>query len=221
MLLYDDIISPSCTLFFKDDPLKMVQGVGQYLYDEKGTQYLDCINNVAHVGHGNKQVLLAVSRQLSLLNTNSRFLHDNLSIYAKRLTSYFPEKLSVCYLVNSGYVTYTTNNMHMHQPYLPQKNCNFNYNQRYLSFIAFKLVDLNRSEANDLAIRLARAHTGNKDIISVDGAYHGNLTSTMAISPYKNHKLADYKPPKWSHIVSIELTNGNSQRILMQSINLT
>lgn len=134
-----------------------MQGSGQYLYDELGNEYLDCINNVAHVGHGNRRVMEAVSRQLSLLNTNSRFLHENLSLYAKRLTSYFPEHLSVCYLVNSG------------------------------------------SEANDLAMRLARAYTGKKDIVSVDGAYHGNLSSTMAISPYKNDNLHNYKPAKWAH----------------------
>jgi ethanolamine-phosphate phospho-lyase len=138
-----------------------VQGRGQYLYDDAGVEYLDCINNVSHVGHGNARVAEAVGRQLSLLNTNSRFLHENLSVYAKRLTSLFPAHLSVCYLVNSG------------------------------------------SEANDLAIRLARAHTRRKDIVSVDGAYHGNLSSTMAISPYKTHKLAGHKPCKWAHVAPL------------------
>lgn len=152
---------PSVALFFQENPLKIVQGRGQYLYDEMGNEYLDCINNVAHVGHGNERVLNAVSKQLSLLNTNSRFLHDNLSIYAKRLTSLFPAHLSVCYLVNSG------------------------------------------SEANDLAIRLARAFTGKKDIVSVDGAYHGNLSSTMAISPYKNEKLTNFKRCKWAHMAPL------------------
>lgn len=154
-------IGPSVALFFQEDPLKIVRGCGQYLYDEMGNEYLDCINNVAHVGHGNKRVLEAVSKQLSLINTNSRFLHDNLSIYAKRLTSYFPSHLSVCYLVNSG------------------------------------------SEANDLAIRLARAFTKKKDIVSVDGAYHGNLSSTMAISPYKSDKIADHKQAKWAHVAPL------------------
>lgn len=154
-------VGPSVTLFFQDNPLKIVKGSGQYMYDELGNEYLDCINNVAHVGHGNRRVQEAVSRQLSLLNTNSRYLHDNLSLYAKRLTSLFPAHLSVCYLVNSG------------------------------------------SEANDLAIRLARAHTQRKDIVSVDGAYHGNLSSTMAISPYKNDKLNNYKPAKWAHVAPL------------------
>ncbi|MBK5568343.1 aminotransferase class III-fold pyridoxal phosphate-dependent enzyme [Ensifer sp. SSB1] len=41
------------------------------------------------------------------------------------------------------------------------------------------------SEANDLAIRLARAYTGNRDIITVDHAYHGHLSSLIDVSPYK------------------------------------
>jgi 4-aminobutyrate aminotransferase-like enzyme/Ser/Thr protein kinase RdoA (MazF antagonist) len=41
------------------------------------------------------------------------------------------------------------------------------------------------SEANDLALRLARAHTGRRDALVLDHAYHGNLTSLVEISPYK------------------------------------
>ncbi len=93
------------TLFFKKSPLKIVKGEGQYMFDEEGTKYLDCINNVAHVGHSHPHVARAGADQMSLIYTNSRFLHDNLVIYAKRLTSYFPKKLSICYFVNSGYNT--------------------------------------------------------------------------------------------------------------------
>lgn len=39
--------SKSCQLFYKSDPLKIVRGKGQYMFDEQGTRYLDCINNVA------------------------------------------------------------------------------------------------------------------------------------------------------------------------------
>lgn len=98
--------SSSVTLFFKNDPLKIVRGEGQYMYDEKNNQYLDCINNVAHVGHCHPHVVKAGSDQMSLIYTNSRYLHDNLVIYAKRLTEYFPKNLSVCYFVNSGYFYY-------------------------------------------------------------------------------------------------------------------
>lgn len=71
-------------------------------------------------------MVAAASRQLAVLNTNNRFLHDNLVLCAQRLTDLMPEPLSVCFFVNSG------------------------------------------SEANDLALRLARAHTGNQDVITLD-----------------------------------------------------
>jgi 4-aminobutyrate aminotransferase-like enzyme/Ser/Thr protein kinase RdoA (MazF antagonist) len=41
------------------------------------------------------------------------------------------------------------------------------------------------SEANDLALRMARTFTGRRDVIVIDGAYHGNLSSLIDISPYK------------------------------------
>ena len=41
------------------------------------------------------------------------------------------------------------------------------------------------SEANDLALRLARAHTGRRDVVVLDQAYHGHLSSLVEISPYK------------------------------------
>lgn len=40
--------SSSCRLFFPEDPIKIVLGRGQYMYDEQGAEYIDCINNVAH-----------------------------------------------------------------------------------------------------------------------------------------------------------------------------
>ncbi|NXJ61318.1 AT2L1 lyase, partial [Rostratula benghalensis] len=116
----------SCKVFFAKDPLKIVRAQGQYMFDEKGEKYLDCINNVAHVGHSHPSVTKAATKQMELLNTNSRFLHDNLVQYAQRLTATLPEKLSVCYFVNSG------------------------------------------SEANDLALRLARQHRGHQDVITLE-----------------------------------------------------
>ena len=41
------------------------------------------------------------------------------------------------------------------------------------------------SEANELAIRLARAHTGNYDMLVADGGYHGNTSMLVQLSPYK------------------------------------
>lgn len=41
------------------------------------------------------------------------------------------------------------------------------------------------SEANDLALRLARAYTGREEVVVLENAYHGHLTSLIAVSPYK------------------------------------
>lgn len=57
------------------------------------------------------------------------------------------------------------------------------------------------SEANDLAIRLARAATGRRDMMVLDGAYHGNLTSLIDISPYKFEGRGGYEKPATTHVV--------------------
>jgi len=83
-------------------PLKITRGAMQYLFDEEGATYLDCVNNVCHVGHCHPHVVRAAQKQISLLNTNTRYLHDYLVQYARRLTELMPDSLSVCYIVNSG-----------------------------------------------------------------------------------------------------------------------
>lgn len=124
-------------------PLKIIGGAMQYLYDDAGKTYLDAVNNVPHVGHCHPRVVKAAQRQMAILNTNTRYLHDSLVSYAQRLISTMPDPLSVCFFVCTG------------------------------------------SEANDLALRLARTRTRCKDVIVVDGAYHGTTTSDIEISPYK------------------------------------
>ena len=57
---------------------------------------------MAHVGHCHPRVVEAGQRQMEILNTNSRFLHDNLVLYARRIADTFPAPLSVVYMVNSG-----------------------------------------------------------------------------------------------------------------------
>ena len=83
-------------------PLKIVRGWRQYLYDETGRAYLDAYNNVPLVGHCHPRVVRAAQEQLALLNTNTRYLHDNVVRYAERLTALLPEPLRVCFFVNSG-----------------------------------------------------------------------------------------------------------------------
>ena len=137
-----EYISSALSLSYRS-PLHIVRGKGQHLYDSEGRVYLDCVNNVAHVGHSHPRVVEAASKQMAELNTNTRYLHRSILEYAERLCATLPEPLRVCFFVCSG------------------------------------------SEANDLALRLARAYTRNKNTIVLDGAYHGNLSSLIEISPYK------------------------------------
>ena len=57
------------------------------------------------------------------------------------------------------------------------------------------------SEANELALRLARAATGGRDVVVVDGAYHGNTQGLVDVSPYKHGGPGGEGPPPWVHVV--------------------
>jgi 4-aminobutyrate aminotransferase-like enzyme len=84
------------------EPLKIVRGWRQYLFDDVGRRFIDAYNNVPHVGHAHPRVVDAAAQQMAILNTNTRYLSDVVNEYAERLTALFPEPLSVCYLVNSA-----------------------------------------------------------------------------------------------------------------------
>ena len=83
-------------------PLHIVRGSGVFLVDQNGRHYLDMVNNVAHVGHEHPRVVNAGQLQMGQLNTNTRYLHENITRLAKRLIDTLPEELSVVHFVNSG-----------------------------------------------------------------------------------------------------------------------
>ncbi|MDE2877742.1 aminotransferase class III-fold pyridoxal phosphate-dependent enzyme [Candidatus Palauibacter soopunensis] len=135
-------LGPSLSLSY-GRPLHIVRGRGSRLYDIDGQPFLDCVNNVAHVGHSHPRVNEAARRQMTALNTNTRYLHETILEYTERLAALFPAPLDVCFLVCSG------------------------------------------TEANELALRMARTHTGKVGAVVLDGAYHGNSSSVVNLSPYK------------------------------------
>jgi len=83
-------------------PLHIVKGANQYLIDAVGRKYLDTVNNVAHVGHENFKVVKAGQQQMASLNTNTRYLHENINTLAKEILETLPKELSVLHFVNSG-----------------------------------------------------------------------------------------------------------------------
>lgn len=84
------------------EPVRLVRGWMQHLYDNEGRRYLDAYNNVPHVGHCHPRVVEAAASQMRLLNTNTRYLSDRLVEYADRLLATFPPELEVCYVLNSA-----------------------------------------------------------------------------------------------------------------------
>ena len=89
-------------LVFYDPPLHIVRGEGVWLTDADGRRYLDCYNNVPHVGHCHPYVTEAIVRQARRLNTNTRYLTDESLAYAERLTATLDGSLSAVVFVNSG-----------------------------------------------------------------------------------------------------------------------
>jgi 4-aminobutyrate aminotransferase-like enzyme len=87
---------------FYDPPLHVVKGEGVWLHDAGGRRYLDCYNNVPHVGHCHPYVTEAIARQARTLNTNTRYLTDQSVEYAERLVELSSEGLSSVVFVNSG-----------------------------------------------------------------------------------------------------------------------
>src|SRR5262245_56924022 len=94
-------MGPQLYMFY-DPPLHLVRGEGVRLYDAKGRAYLDVYNNVPHVGHCHPHVVEAIARQAARLNTNTRYLYNEVLNYAERLTATLPAGLDVAAFVNSG-----------------------------------------------------------------------------------------------------------------------
>ncbi|MBT4443870.1 MAG: aminotransferase class III-fold pyridoxal phosphate-dependent enzyme, partial [Oceanospirillaceae bacterium] len=66
------LLGPNVPTFY-DEPLHLVKGEGVWVWDAQGRKYLDCYNNVPHVGHCHPQVVEAICQQASTLNTHTRY----------------------------------------------------------------------------------------------------------------------------------------------------
>jgi 4-aminobutyrate aminotransferase-like enzyme/Ser/Thr protein kinase RdoA (MazF antagonist) len=87
---------------YYENPPQIERGWREHLIDTDGRVYLDMVNNVTSVGHSHPRVTEAATRQLRLLNTNSRFNYDVIGEYAERITETLPDSLDTVFFVNSG-----------------------------------------------------------------------------------------------------------------------
>ena len=135
------VLGGSYRLFYRR-PVHLVRGEGPYLFDADGTKYLDVYNNVASLGHCHPAVVEAVTRQVQLLNTHTRYLHEAILDYTDDLLTTFPQDVQ--------------------------------WRAMYMC---------TGSEANDLALRVAKAWSGGEGFIATTEAYHGTSELTSGVSP--------------------------------------
>ena len=144
-----EFLNPGIFLYYKR-PLMIVEGKGQYVFDEQGRRYLDALGGIVtiSVGHCHPEVVEAARRQNELLqHATTIYLHPNVAEYTQKLAAKMPGELKVCYFVNSG------------------------------------------SEANDLALLMARAYTGNYDVIALRNSYHGGNAAGMGLTAHRTWKF--------------------------------
>ncbi|MEE3303665.1 MAG: aminotransferase class III-fold pyridoxal phosphate-dependent enzyme [Candidatus Thermoplasmatota archaeon] len=150
-----------------------------------------------HITHGSMQYLYASdgTRYLDLVNNVSHVGHSN------------PRVTEAC----------------ARQMGLLNTNTRYVYDglTEYLSRIADTLPESlsvgflvnSGSEANELAVRIARAHTGAHDMVVVEGAYHGHTGMLIDLSPYKfRGKGGKGDPEPWVHVVPIPNTYRGEDR---------
>jgi alanine-glyoxylate transaminase/(R)-3-amino-2-methylpropionate-pyruvate transaminase len=141
--------NPAIFTIYKE-PLLIVEGHMQWLFDETGRRYLDMFAGIVTIscGHCHPKVVSAVKAQTeSLQHATTIYLHPNFPLLAKKLASKLPPGLDVTYFTNSG------------------------------------------SEANDLAITMARLYTGNIDVIALRNGYHGGSPSAMGLTALHTWKF--------------------------------
>jgi alanine-glyoxylate transaminase/(R)-3-amino-2-methylpropionate-pyruvate transaminase len=132
------------------EPLMIVEGHMQWLFDETGRRYLDMFAGIVTVscGHCHPKVTARIKEQVDTLqHATTIYLHPGMPMLAKKLASKMPRGLDVTYFVNTG------------------------------------------SEANDLAINMARLATGHTDVIALRNGYHGGSPSSMALTSHHTWKF--------------------------------
>ncbi|MES1195165.1 MAG: aminotransferase class III-fold pyridoxal phosphate-dependent enzyme, partial [Opitutus sp.] len=142
-------LNPGLFLYYKQ-PIMIVEGKMQYVWDSTGKRYLDGLGGIVtvSVGHCHPHVLKAMNEQNKVLqHSTTIYLNPNIGAFAEKLASKMPGDLKVCYFVNSG------------------------------------------SEANDLALLMARLSTGNYDVIALRNAYHGGNAAGMGVTAHSSWKF--------------------------------
>jgi alanine-glyoxylate transaminase/(R)-3-amino-2-methylpropionate-pyruvate transaminase len=156
-------LNPGILTYYKE-PICIVEGHMQYLWDETGRQYLDAIAGIVtvSVGHCHPKITERVREQVGrLVHTTTIYLHPTIVLYARELARRMPRGsgLEVTYFTNAG------------------------------------------SQSNDLAILMARLHTGRHDVLTLRNCYHGGSQSALALTAVGTWKYPVAAPSGVKHVV--------------------
>jgi alanine-glyoxylate transaminase/(R)-3-amino-2-methylpropionate-pyruvate transaminase len=183
LALRQKFVNPAVFTLYRQ-PIMIVEGKMQYLFDESGRRYLDMLGGIVtvSVGHCHPRVLRAIEEQLETLqHATTIYLHPSLPRLAEKLAAKMPKGLEVTYFVNSG------------------------------------------SEANDLAITMARLFTGNHDVIALRNAYHGGSPSAMGLTSHHTWKFPSQQGTGVHHALCPDHYStpleGSPEEIARQSAN--
>ncbi|MBI1292789.1 aminotransferase class III-fold pyridoxal phosphate-dependent enzyme [bacterium] len=178
-----EFLSPGLITYYKN-PIMLVDGHMQYLFDETGRRYLDLFAGIVSVscGHGHPKIVKRVQEQVGRLqHTTTIYMNPNVSELGRKLASKLPGDLKVAYFTNSG------------------------------------------SEANDLAILMARLYTGNRDVVGLRNCYHGASGITMGLTSHHTWKYAAAAKDDIYHAASPDpyrsLFKGTPAEIAKQSVD--
>jgi alanine-glyoxylate transaminase/(R)-3-amino-2-methylpropionate-pyruvate transaminase len=170
-----EYLTPGLITYYRD-PILIVEGHMQYLWDDAARQYLDAFGGIVSVsvGHCHPYIVEKVRAQVETLqHVTTIYIHPTAPLFAKKLAEHMPEDsdLTVSYFTNSG------------------------------------------SEANEIAVLMAREFTGNSEIISLRNGYHGNTQAAMALTAHGTWKFpsnptfgAKYTTPGYCYRCPLGLT---------------
>jgi alanine-glyoxylate transaminase / (R)-3-amino-2-methylpropionate-pyruvate transaminase len=163
--------NPAVFTYYRE-PLMLVEGHMQYVFDETGRRYLDLLAGIVTIscGHCHPRVIARTQAQLERLqHTTTIYLNPLMGELAKKLAGKMPDGLEVTYFVNSG------------------------------------------SEANDLAITMARLYTGNYDVLALRDAYHGGVSSIMGLISHHTWKFPLPQGTGMHHVENPDPYSGNTR----------
>ncbi len=101
---HKEFLFPAVATYYQE-PVALVRGEGQYVWDDAGNRYLDCFGGVltVSVGHANPQVNAAIIEQVKTLShTSTLYANKPQSDLAEKLAQITPGRLKKSFFTSSG-----------------------------------------------------------------------------------------------------------------------